>query len=149
MTRRRFAIIGLLCNLYLFCLAQGSPDNHDREWGRIDSLFGRKGLAQSALDEVNKLYLIAKKEKNDPQIIKSLIYQFGLQENKEENAPLKSILRVEHEIAAAKEPARSILQSIEAEIYWNYFQQSRWKLYNRKTTSQIKKEDPSTWSIED
>ena len=149
MTRRRFAIIGLLCNLYLFCLAQGSSDNHDREWGRIDSLFGRKGLAQSALDEVNKLYLIAKKEKNDPQIIKSLIYQFGLQENKEENAPLKSILRVEHEIAAAKEPARSILQSIEAEIYWNYFQQSRWKLYNRKTTSQIKKEDPITWSIED
>src|ERR1700730_12086109 len=134
MTCKRLAFIGLLCNFNLFCLAQGSPGDHTREWKRIDSLIGSKGLTQSALQEVNKLYLIAKKEKNDPQIIKTLVYQLGLEGNKEEDAALKSIFRVEREIAGAREPARSILHSMEAEIYWDYFQQQRWKLYDRTQT---------------
>ena len=46
----------------------------------------KRGLTESALIEVNKLYTIAKNEKNDVQVIKALLYRMQLQQMKEENA---------------------------------------------------------------
>ncbi len=34
-------------------------------------------------------------------------------------------------------------------MYWNYFQNNRWKLYGRTQTIQFSKEDIATWGIED
>jgi hypothetical protein len=41
------------------------------------------------------------------------------------------------------------LTSILAESYWNYFQQNRYKFYNRTNTVNFKKDDIATWSIDD
>ncbi|MEI9943497.1 MAG: alpha-2-macroglobulin family protein [Chitinophagaceae bacterium] len=34
-------------------------------------------------------------------------------------------------------------------MYWNYYQQYRWQLYNRTQTTEFKKEDIATWTAED
>ena len=48
----------------------------------------------------------------------------GLQnENREENAVF-SITEIEKEISSSKEPVTSILSSLEADMYWNYYQGS-------------------------
>ncbi|MDX2048987.1 MAG: hypothetical protein SFU87_19525, partial [Chitinophagaceae bacterium] len=124
-------------------------NSYDMAWKKVDELINQKGLTESALTEVKKIYNKAKKEKQDAQLIKALIYQAGLQQQKEEDAEIKGIAELEKEISAAAEPAKSILYSILAGQYWQYLQQNRWKFYNRTATVQFKKDDIATWGIDD
>jgi len=140
----------VLATLSLFTVtAQQKMNTYDKAWKKIDSLIQQKGLPASALTEVNKVYAQAQKEKNDAQLIKALIYRAQLRDVKEEEAGPKSIADMEAEIAKAPEPARSIIQNITASMYWSYFQQNRWKFYNRTATVNFNKADIATWGIED
>ncbi len=123
-------------------------NNYDKQWKNVDELI-KKGLTKSALDETIKIYEIAKKEDNNPQIIKALLFRITLNSNLEEDANVKSIALVEKEIQSAKEPAKSILQSFLAEMYWNFLQQNRYKLYSRTQTVVFKKDDILTWGLQD
>ena len=69
----------LLFSLSSFQVFAQLKNNYEQQWKKIDSLITKKGLTQSALDEVDKIYASAKKEKNDAQVIKSLLYRMGLQ----------------------------------------------------------------------
>ena len=118
------------------------------EWKKTDSLVAR-GLPQSALVEVKKIYQRAKKEGQEAQVIKALVYQSSLQQPTREEAEPRAILEIEAELKGQKEPASSILQSYLATLYWQYFQRNRWKLYNRTNTVNFSKEDMATWTIDD
>jgi uncharacterized protein YfaS (alpha-2-macroglobulin family) len=122
---------------------------YDKEWKQVDSFIKKAGLTESALTAVNNIYSLAKKEGNDAQVIKALLYRAELQQYKEEEAVKKNILQLETEITASKEPVRAVLQSITAQKYWFWFQQHRWQLYNRTETINFKKDDLATWSTED
>src|SRR5579862_3668576 len=106
-------------------------------------------MTQSALLEVNNVYVYAKKTDNSAQLIKALLYKMNLQEQKWEDAAKINIDDLHKEIRSANEPVKSILESILAEIYWHYFQQNRWNLYDRTKTVNFTKEDIATWSIDD
>ncbi|MEO9004974.1 MAG: hypothetical protein ABI288_09565, partial [Ginsengibacter sp.] len=128
--------------------AQKSMDDYASQWKKIEN-FQKKGLTKSALAEVEKIYSLAKSTNNDPQITKSLLFKINLNNNIEEDASVKSIDSLEKEIAAAGQPANSILQSITAQLYWNYFQQNRYKLYQRTNTENFDKKDIATWTSDD
>lgn len=128
--------------------AQKKIDDYSSQWEKVDQ-FQKKGLTKSALAEVENIYNAAKKNNNEPQIIKSLLFKITLQQNIVEDASAKSIDSLEHEITIAKEPAKSILQSITAQLYWNYFQQNRYQLYQRTNTVNFDKEDIATWTADD
>ncbi len=53
---------------------------YDQEWKLIDSLMNKKNLPKSALIEVNKVYAAAKKDKQEAQWVKAIIYRNHLQE---------------------------------------------------------------------
>ncbi len=122
--------------------------NYDSAWKKIDDLLDKQGLPKSALAEVDKVYAAAKKDNNQGQLIKALIYQSQLSQAASENEFL-AIQKIEAEIAAAQSPARQILQSLAADLYWQYFQQNRWNLYDRTNTTGFDKEDIATWTIDD
>ncbi len=111
--------------------------------------FVKKELPGSALAQVKKIYHLAKKEKQDAQVIKALIYMTSLQGEMAENSETKAIADIEKEITTANEPAKSILNSLLAEMYWNYYQQHRRQLYNRTNTENFKKTDIATWTTDD
>lgn len=139
-----------LSTLFLItATAQQKMNTYDAAWKKVDSLMNKKGLTISALTQVNKIYALAQKEKNDPQLIKALLFKMGLQSVKEENALQKNILLLEKEIQTATEPARSILQSMTAGQYHIYFTQHRWQLYDRTATQNFVKEDLATWGADD
>ncbi len=129
--------------------AQNPQMNYDAKWKKIDSLITKKGLTQSALQEVSNLYVYAKKEKDDAQLLKALLYKMNLQETKLDEAEKVNITDLGKEISTANQPVKSILESILAETYWKYFQQYRWKIYNRTATLNFKNDDLTTWSIDD
>ncbi len=131
-----------------FLQAQQKMTNYDIPWKKVDSLLSKKGLPQSALEEVNKIYALAKKEKQDAQVIKAVLYQASLQQSTED-ADTKTFAQWQHEIDSASQPAKSIIQSILAEKYKYYFQQRRWQLYNRTQTVNFIKTDIATWTADD
>ncbi len=134
----------------VFNMAKAQPKyNYDAAWKKVDELVTKKGLTESALKEVQVIYNNAKKEKNDAQLIKALVFRVNLQQAKEEDADIKAIQQIEKEILVVDEPVKSILQNLLAEAYWQYLQNNRWKFYNRTNTIQFKKEDIATWTTDD
>ena len=127
---------------------QSPIKNYAKEWKKVET-FAKKGLPKSALEEVRKIYALAKAEKQDAQVIKALVYFTGLQSENREDNEIFSIAEVEKEIAASKEPVTAILKSLLAEMYYNYYQQHRWQLYNRTKTDKFSKSDIATWDAED
>ena len=129
--------------------AQVRMSGYEGRWAVVDSLIHKKGLTQSALTEVNSIYDLARRDKNDVQVIRALLYRMSLQEMNQEDATKKNILDLEKETGTVQQPARAILQSILAEAYWKYFQQNRWKMYDRTKTVNFVKDDIATWDISD
>lgn len=123
------------------------PFNYTNAWAAIDSLIAKE-LPKSAMQQVDKLYLQAKKDKEEAQLIKAVTCKAYLTKELNEDEWKKSIAFLEKEIQTAKEPAKQILNSITADLYWEYFQNQRWKIYDRKQTT-TKTSNPDTWSIPD
>jgi len=149
MNLRNAVLLLFFCLLYSFLTAQVKQTDYPAKWKQVDSLARQKGLVQSALTEVNKIYALAKAEKNDVQVIRALIYRINLQETTREDAGLSAIEDLEKEISVTGQPARSILQNILATTYWSYFQQHRRQLYNRTATVNFVKKDIATWGAAD
>ncbi len=123
--------------------------NYNSQWKNVDELIQKKNLPKSALAEVKKIYTQAKKEGQETQVIKALVYMTGLQEETREENYSKSILEIENEIRTSKEPAASILKSMLAGLYWQYLQNNRWKFYDRTNTVNFNKNDIATWTLDD
>lgn len=144
--RRLLFFISLVVSVAGYCQP---AFNYERAWKKVDSLFEKKGLTQSALAEVNKIYTIAKAGKNDAQVIRSLLYMSTLAQARQDDGLLKMITNLEAELSTSTEPAKSILSGILADTYWSWFGQNRWKLYGRTETANFKKDDINTWGVED
>lgn len=138
-----------VCCLLAFTFVHGQTKNkYTAQWKKIDSLVNQKGLTRSALGEVQKIYAAAKKENNQPQVIKSLIYSLQLQDGLQEDATQSAINTLQKEIAASTEPARSILKSMLAERFWWHYQRRRYQLYDRTTVRNYQQNDIETWDAE-
>ena len=137
-------IFTLLTNSY----SQTPVKFYEKEWKKVET-FAKKNLPKSAFTEVKKIYDLAKKENQDAQVIKALIYMTGLQSENRENNEMLSIREIESEIITSKQPVTSILKNILAELYWNYFQQHRYQLYDRTKTYNYQKFDITSWDADD
>lgn len=138
----------LILALITFCVvthAQSSID-YSSQWKNIDALIN-KGLTRTALTEVNTIYADAKKSGNKVQQVKALIYQLHLQQNITDGAALAAIKTLEKEITEASGLQKSILYSITAEYYFNYYQNNRWKILNR-TSVEGSSDEIDTWSAD-
>ena len=144
-------ILLLIAPLFIYSfniLAQQDEKKYDSLWKKVEDLSNKKGLTKSALAEVDKIYRLAKKEKKDAQVIKAFLYKMSLNETFDE-VYSASIDTLEKEKQTFSEPVTSILNSILAEKYLNYYQQGRYRIYNRTETINFKKDDISTWSTND
>jgi len=122
-------------------------NNYAAQWKKVEA-FEKKGLTSSALKEVLVIYNQAIKNNNDPQQIKASMYQIRYRNMREEESQEKNVFFVDTLIAKAKVPVKNILQSMQAEMMWQYLQNHRWQLYNRTELKEEKSRDISTWSLE-
>ncbi len=143
-----FLTLSFTCLFVMNSNSQPAIKQYDKEWKNVEQ-FSQKGLSKSALEEVKKIYTLAKKEKQDAQVIKSLLYISGLQEETRENNELISIRDMEAELKTSKEPVTSLLKNVLAGMYWNYYQENRWELLDRTQTAKFNKTDIATWGAED
>src|SRR3970040_1879065 len=87
-----------------------SDNNYEKAWRTVDSL-QNKGLTRSALEVVEQIYTAAKKDNNQPQIIKSFIYKLKFANYTEEDSHKKIVNQVKEEIKNASFPNDAILNS--------------------------------------
>ena len=147
MTKTFFSLIFLLLTLQL--TAQQTKSNYNSLWNKVDGLIKKSGLTKTALEEVNKIYDLAKKENNSAQQIKALVYRGNLTAENTENNIEKNIEALSKELAVSKDPVSSLLHSLIAKDYWNFLQQNRWKLYDRTQTSPKNKGTLEEWTAAD
>ena len=121
--------------------------NYSAQWIKVEGL-EKKGLTKSALKEVEAIYKLALQDNNDAQQIKSSMYQIKYRNVLQEEIGEQNIFFVDTLIAKAKTPAKNILQSMQAEMYWQYLQNNRWKFYDRTKLTEEKSKDISTWSLD-
>ena len=122
------------------------PNDYAKNWKAVEA-FEKKGLTKSALQEVMKIFDMAIAAGNEPQQVRSAMYQMKYRNMVEEDNKENNIFYVDTLIAKTKAPAKNILQSIQAELFWTYRQNNRYKFYNRTTLVEEKSKDISTWSI--
>jgi uncharacterized protein YfaS (alpha-2-macroglobulin family) len=113
-------------------------------WKQVDSL-AAQGLPKSALEIVNRIYTTAQKESDMPEFLKATIYQLRLRSEFEEDYMQKYIGETEKNLRSVPVPARQVLHSILADLYWQYYQQNRYRVLDQTVVAETASGDIATW----
>jgi uncharacterized protein YfaS (alpha-2-macroglobulin family) len=113
---------------------------------RIDSL-SAMGLPKSALADVDKLDKLAHQSNSAPQIIRAVIYRITFQSYLKEEALVPIINTLKTDIQQAQFPVKPVLQSLLANMYWQYYQQHRWD-FNGRTRLEKPDLDYTRWDLQ-
>jgi hypothetical protein len=140
-------ILLLVCLCSLVAMAQTGA--YDRRWSAVDSLMNKKGLTASALREVNTIYELARREKNEGQLIKALIYRIRLEQKTSDAGLPAAIKEMEKQVDSSRGAVKAILENMLARLYASYLQENRWKFSSRTQPVEKTDSDLTTWSIPD
>ncbi len=150
MFTKQITAIAILLLASLFSFSQDADTTFNKQWKEIDSLINQQNLPQSALQKVNGLYEVAAQKKLAAQQIKCLVYRINLEASTTENDPSKSIGILDSVLHKTTDVAvQCLLEGLIAFEYKNYFNNNRWRFYNRSNTINFKKEDINTWTADD
>lgn len=139
----------LVAIIMMLTPAFDSPDNsknYESLWKEVESM-NQKGLPKSALEKLEAIQQLATAEKNYPQLIKANIYQYGLFQSFEEDHLIKAIENAQALLPILESPAKELMHSITAELYWFYYQQNRYKLLERSAVAMGDMPDIREWDI--
>jgi hypothetical protein len=128
-------------------IASAKDKKYKKEWKTVDSL-DRLGLPKSALEIVNKIYNLAKTDKNNDQIIKSLMYRMKYLNDSEEDIFEQLFKDMDAEISESSLPNRHLLHSMKAEMFWMYYRNNRYQILNRTNTIGYQSDDIKTWTLD-
>lgn len=137
----------LLCITGFFVHAQ--QDGYDRRWNTVDSLINKKGLTTAALTEVNTIYGMARRERNQGQLIKALLYRLRLEQKRSDDGLPASIRELEHQVDSSSGAVKAILENMLAGLYASFLRESSWTFSSRTPTAEKTDSDLTTWSIPD
>jgi len=140
-----FALIAIIVSQLTY--GQQKMSDYTAQWKKTEEL-ENKGLTKSAKENVLAIYNLAVKDKNDAQQIKACMYLIKYRNMVEEDSRENNIFYVDTLIEQAKAPAKNILQSMQAQMFWQYLRNNRWKFYNRTALTEEKSKDISTWSLD-
>ena len=125
-----------------------AQNNYSNLWEKVEN-FEKEGLTKSALKIVDEIKDLAIKEGDLNQKIKALIYSSKYSLILEEDAQLSIINNFKTQIEKSKFPEKNILESLLANLYWQYFNQNRWRFYNRTNTAEkVDETDFRTWDLQ-
>ncbi|MCD8405235.1 alpha-2-macroglobulin [Tenacibaculum dicentrarchi] len=131
-----------------FATTLNAQENYEGLWEKVQK-FEKENLPKSALKVVENIYAKADVAKNSPQIIKALFYKSKFSLTLEEDAQLKIINQFKIHIDKSSFPTKNVLENVLANLYWQYFNQNKWKFYNRtKTSEKVDTIDFSTWDLD-
>ena len=143
---KRLAILFLL--LVLTSAGYAQQKSFETLWKQVE-LLELQGKQKSALEVVNGIAEKAIAEKHEVQRIKTLLFQSKFALTLEEDAQLKIVSEFKELATSSATPTRNVVENMLARIYWDYFQNKRFYIYQRtKTDSKVDPDDFRTWDTE-
>jgi len=142
---KSFFITSFILLSYTDFFGQGNFP-YDQRWKQIDSLIFKNNLPKSALTEVNQVYTAAKKEKQEAQWVKAIIYRDYLQEINDQNIN-DQVRELESEISSSPAKVSALLKSIEAAELLQFLLEHRYQFRNRTAIITDTSSDINTWTI--
>ncbi|NLN95402.1 MAG: hypothetical protein GX128_04440 [Bacteroidales bacterium] len=141
------AYVLLSCNPVISTPQSTMNENKtQRLWQQVDSL-QKAGMPKAAMDIVNQIQRQIIPENNHPEFIRTILYQIRLSADFEEDHFEKSIVMVDKYIANTTQPSLSILNSIQAELYYRYFSVNRHLILSRTVIEGEPGDDIKTWDV--
>lgn len=125
---------------------QGNLVGYEKIFNKADSLASNQNV-KSALVLINDLNAKARKEGNTVALVKSVIYRILFQHYLDPTNLAKLNADLKQDILVAKQPEKSILQSLLAESYWNYYLQNAYRIRQRTSIEAESGNDIKTWSV--
>ena len=144
MLRRR------VCWLASVLVMKGGAAAHDESrealWKKVDDAVS-KGLPKTAIEALQPIIDGALKDKAYPEAIKAIGKKIALEGQIQGNKPEERLTRLAAEIQKAPKEIVPVLTAIQANWYWNYFQQNRWRFMQRTATATSPGNDITTWDL--
>lgn len=137
--------ISFTCHTFSAFSQSHSNLNYQKAFDQIDSL-AKDQAAKKALLLITDLSAKARLEGNTQMLIKATMYRMVLSGYLTENGMVVIIDQLKQDIARTKQPEKSILQSILAEGYWNYYERSRYRIRQRTDVEADLEGDIEVWS---
>jgi hypothetical protein len=120
--------------------------SREARWKKVDEAI-EKGLPQSAVAELEPIIAGALQDKAHGEAAKAIARKLVLEGNIQGNKPEEKITRLQAEIAQAPPDLVPLLETIQANWYWHYFQNNRWRFLGRTATAEVPGADFTTWDL--
>ncbi len=104
-------------------------------WSQIDTL-NKKSMPQSVLTLAEKIYQKANAERNSKQKLKALLQIESANEEIDGERLPEMIRRFEKELKSATPVEQAFLHSYLADLYTQYINRNRWKIYGRTSVDE-------------
>lgn len=120
--------------------------DYDQLWKKADSLNDIRQPA-AAIEIVDEIYRLAKKENNVPVIVRAQLFRLKLSSEFEQDYLVQAVERIRDDINNAEPPERQMLHSVLGELYVKYFEFNRYKILNRTATAGLETTDIEVWDV--
>lgn len=144
---KRLLLTLLCCGGLLTHLHAQTNTWYERQWLRIDSLVQQSGRPQTALRLVDTVYAAARRQNNEPQLLRALYYRGQLRSQTREANINQSLRELRYESAHLTGAAAAIGHLIKANYYYGYTLQNIWKIRGRSTVAADTATDLNTWDL--
>ena len=121
-------------------------ENYKASWEKM-AAFEKNGQTASARKEAMLVYRLAFADGNQPQQIKAAMYLLSYNNQIEETSLVNNIQYLDTLINTSNAPAKNVFQSMQAELFFEYLSQNRYRLYNQTSLSENNSKDFQTWNI--
>ncbi len=138
---KRIICLGLSSCLFLISSAQ--VYDYGARWFQVTDLESRN-LTRQALDQVNRIQDAAEREDNDPQYLKTLLYQFRYIQQIEEASDSLIEAHLRAELDTKRATRKAVLHSLLADLYFQYYHSHSYQLAD-VTQTEVRPEDFQTW----
>ncbi len=126
--------------------AQKNTDWFERQFEKADALI-LEGLPRNAEPVYDLIFEKAKKENNHVILLRAINDRMINKCFFEENALLKVIEQLKTDIETLEFPVNQIAHSVLGNLYWQYYQQNRWRVQNRTPLYDEKNTDIEVWDL--
>ncbi len=143
-------VVTLLCRgVWSDLYAQSKPvvtDKYQQRWERIIKAED-EGLPKTALKESRIAFSLAQSEKNGPAMLKSLALILRFQQEIEPDSVKSVFGQMEKQVSQAQDPLfQSMLHSVLAESYMDYFREKQWEINKRTAVAGDVSENMNEWT---
>jgi hypothetical protein len=141
-----FAALILITGLITLQLLPAAENKGGDAWKGVDEA-EQKGLPKTAIERLQPILDSAIAAKNYPLAIKAIGRKIALEGVIQGNKPEEKIIRLEAEIAKAPAEMQPMLEVVQADWFWQYFQHNRWRFMQRTATAAPPGKDFTTWDL--